>query len=475
MSQESNKPSGQSSGLPLREKVGYSLGDCGANFVFQTQLIFLMSFYTDVLGIAASTVGTIFLVSRLFDAVNDPLMGALADRTQTRWGKYRPWVLMTAVPFAVCFVLAYSTPDLSPSGKIVWAFITYNLMMIVYTANNIPYSALTGVITADSDERTSLVSWRFLMAMTAAFLVQTFTPDLVDWFGEIEDGSVNEARGYQFTMALWAVLAIACFVVTFFTTRERVHPDPAQKSSIRSDLADLFSNGTWVALGVATVFVFAYLSLRGSVTPYYFDYYVQQQDPIGIGPVALQPMGWFNGLGLLSSMVGILFSKPIAVRVGKRNAFSGAIALTGLLTALFYLTPRDNLTLIIGVQVVLQFVYGVSIPLLWAMMADVADFTEWKTSRRATAMTFAATVFALKLGLSIGGLIAGWMLDASGYVPKAEVQSEQSIHMIRVLMSFAPAAAFGLAVAALAFYRISRTDELTMGEDLRARRAGYGS
>ncbi|MEQ8847302.1 MFS transporter [Botrimarina sp.] len=462
--------------LSVSEKLGYSLGDCAANFVFQTQLIFLMSFYTDVFGIAASTVGTIFLASRLFDAVNDPVMGALADRTNTRWGKYRPWVLLTAVPFAVFFVLAYTTPDLSPTGKVVWAFVTYNLLMIAYTANNIPYAALTGVLTGDPDERTSLVSWRFLLAMTAAFLVQTFTPDLVDWFGAERGGeAVDEARGYQLTMGLWATLAVVFFVVTFATTRERVQPDPAQQTSVLRDLSDLRKNSAWVALALCTVFVFVYLAMRGSVTPYYFDYYVAEKDPIGWGPLRLQPMGWFNGLGLLASMVGILFSKPLAVRFGKRNTFVGAIAVTGLLTAAFYALPPDSLPAIIGLQVVLQLAYGVSIPLLWAMMADVADYTEWKTRRRATAMTFAATVFALKLGLSLGGAAAGWILEGSGYTPNAETQTESAIGAIRMMMSVGPALAFLVAIVLLAFYRIGRVDELQMGEDLQARRALYGA
>lgn len=462
--------------LSVTEKIGYSLGDCAANFVFQTQLIFLMSFYTDVFGIAASTVGTIFLVSRLFDAVNDPLMGAIADRTTTRWGKYRPWVLITSVPFAVCFVLAYTTPDFSPTWKVVWALVTYNLLMIAYTANNIPYAALTGVITGDPDERTSLVSWRFLLAMIAAFLVQTFTPDLVDWLGRGEDGGpVDRALGYQLTMSLWATIAVVFFIITFATTEERVQPDPAQQQSLVQDFLDLIGNRTWVALGVATVFVFIYLVIRGSVTPYYFDYYVTQQEPIGIGPVKLKPMGWFNGLGLLASMVGILFSKPMSMWLGKRNAFAGAIAATGLLTAAFYVLPGDNLTAIIGMQALLQFVYGVSIPLLWAMMADVADLTEWKTGRRATAMTFAATVFALKLGLSLGGFIAGYFLESSGYVPNAEVQTANALWAIRMMMSFTPAMAFALAIAALAFYGISRKDELQMGSELQARRAAYAA
>ncbi len=463
----------ESQRLSFTEKIGYSLGDCAANFVFQTQLIFLMSFYTDVFGIAASTAGTIFLISRLFDAVNDPLMGAIADRTSTRWGKYRPWVLITAIPFAVCFVLAYTTPDFSPTWKVVWALVTYNLLMIAYTANNIPYAALTGVITGDPDERTSLVSWRFLLAMTAAFLVQTFTPDLVDWFGGEKGGTVDRAVGYQLTMVLWASVAVLFFVITFVTTRERVQPCPTQQQSLLQDLADLAGSRTWVALGVATVFVFIYLALRGSVTPYYFDYYVTQQDPIGFGPLRLKPMGWFNGLGLLASMVGILFSKPLSMRLGKRNAFAGAIAVTGLLTAAFYTLPGDNLTAIIAMQSLLQFVYGVSIPLLWAMMADVADYTEWKTGRRATAMTFAATVFALKLGLSLGGAIAGYLLESSGYVPNSEVQSVNALTAIRMMMSVAPGLAFALAVAALAFYGISRKDELQMGADLQAKRAGY--
>lgn len=462
--------------LSVTEKLGYGLGDCAANFVFQTQLIFLMSFYTDVFGLAAATVGTMFLVSRLFDAVNDPLMGALADRTNTRWGKYRPWVLLTAVPFAVCFVLAYTTPDLSTSGKLIWAVVTYNLLMILYTANNIPYSALTGVLTGDPDERTSLVSWRFLLAMSAAFAVQTFTPDLVDWFGSTAgETTINEARGYQLTMALWASIAVVFFIVTFLTTRERVKPDPAAKTSLRQDLADLFHNRTWVSLGLATVLVFVYLSLRGSVTPYYFDYFVAQQEPIGFGFLKLQPMGWFNGLGLLASMVGILFAKPLSERFGKCLTFQGAILLTGILTACFYLVPSNSLVAIIGLQVALQFVYGVSIPLLWAMMADVADFTEWKTGRRATAMTFAATVFALKLGLSLGGAIAGWLLEIVGYVPKAESQTVEAIHGIRMMMSIGPAIAFALAVGVLALYGIGRKEELEMSTDLRTRRESYGN
>ena len=441
--------------LSIREKLGYALGDCAANFVFQTQLIFLMSFYTDVVGLASATVGTMFLVSRLWDAVNDPIIGALADRTETRWGKFRPWVLWTAVPFAVCFVLAYSAPDLDSRAKIVWAYVTYNLLMMVYTANNIPYAALTGVITADPVERTSLTSWRFLLAMTAGFLVQTFTLDLVNYFGQ-----GDAARGYQLTMALWAAIATVFFVVTFATTRERVRPPAAQRRSLLSDLHDLAHNRSWVALATMTLFYFVYLAMRGGIGIYYFRYLVEREDLFG----------WFNGLGLLASMVGILFSKSLSVRYGKLAVFRVSLVLSAVCTATFYWLPVDSPRLLIAAQCLLQLIYGVGIPLLWAMIADVADLTEWKTGRRATAMTFAATVFALKLGLSLGGAISGWLLDRYGYVPNA-IQTSTAKEGILLMMSLFPAISFAFAVGALKFYEIDRTKEFEISEQLRARRA----
>ncbi|TWT92892.1 Inner membrane symporter YicJ [Botrimarina colliarenosi] len=440
--------------LPLSEKIGYGLGDCAANFVFQTQLIFLTNFYTDVLGVAATAVGWMFLFSRLFDAVNDPLMGALADRTNTRWGKFRPWLLWTAIPFAVCFVLAYTTPDLDARGKIIWAYVTYNLLMIAYTANNIPYASLSGVMTPDPVERTSLMSWRFLLAMTAAFFVQTYTLDLVEYFGQ---GDV--ATGYQLTMAMWAAIATLFFVITFVTTKERVQPPPSQKSSIVADMAGLVGNRSWVVLSVATLFYFIYLSMRGSIGLYYFKYLVQREDLFG----------WFNGLGLLASLVGILLSKPLSIRYGKLAVFKVSLLLTVACTCAFYWLPTSAPASLIAMQCLLQFVYGVGIPLLWAMIADVADLSELRTGRRATAMTFAATVFALKLGLSIGGALSLWLLSEYGYVANVE-QTAQSLEGIRLMMSLFPALAFVVAWAVLWFYEIDRDTEFSLNDQLAARR-----
>lgn len=456
--------------LSVLEKTGYSLGDCAANFVFQTQIMFLMGFYTDVLGIAASTAGTIFLLSRLWDAVNDPLMGALADRTSSRWGKFRPWILFTAVPFAILFVLCYTVPGFSGTSKIVWAVVTYNLLMMIYTANNIPYSALTGVMTGDREERASLVTWRFVFAMIAQFIVQTYTLTLVNKFG----GETDAPGAWQKTIALWAVIAVAFFVITFLTTRERVKPDPQQPSTLSEDVLDLIGNPNWVALAVATVFIFVCLSMRGGSTYYYFQYFVQVTTVFGRSPSWQDLFGWFNGLGTLTTIVGVMLSKPLALRFGNRDVFRTSLFLTAVCMAAFILLPPTAAATMLVLQMLLQFIYGTTIPLLWAMMADVADFSEWKTGRRATAMTFAVTVFALKLGLSLGGALQGWLLDYYEYVPNAE-QSERTLDGIQLLMSVYPALAFFVGVFALLFYKIDKSTELQMHAELSERRKHYQS
>ena len=443
--------------LKIREKLGYSLGDCASNFVFQTQLVFLMSFYTDVFGITASTVGTILLFSRIWDGFNDPVMGALADRTNTRWGMYRPWLIWTAVPLALCFVLAYTTPNVGSTLKVIWAFVTYNMLMMAYTANNIPYSALTGVITGDNAERASLVSWRFILAMTAGMIVQTFTLDLVAVFGKGDD-----ALGYQLTMALWATIGVVFYVIAFATTKERIKPDPRQKTSVASDIRDLVGNKPWMSLSLATALVFLYLSMRGGMGIYYFRYIVIHDNAEGL-------FGWFNGVGALTTLVGISLSKMLSLRFGKRDTYIMGLVICAFFTACFYFVPPENVTLIFVLQGVLQFFYGITIPLTWAMIADVADFSEWKSGRRATAMVFATTVFALKVGLSLGSAISGWLLDYYGYIPN-EVQSAETTRGILLMMSLFPAAAFVLACGALMTYGIDRPMEKTIESDLTTRR-----
>jgi Na+/melibiose symporter-like transporter len=730
----------QTQKLSIGEKIGYSLGDSAANFIFQAVMMFLLFFYTDVMGISPVVAGVIFLITRIWDAVNDPMMGAIADRTKTRWGKFRPWVLWSALPFGIIGVLMFTTPNLSAWGKIIYALITYNLMMMTYTVNNVPYCSLTGVLTGDNIERTGLASYRFIFAMLASFVVQSFSIPLVNHLGidnktivqfnvqadqltinpkgpglakiivrandqkghitekdffvkvtkpvpelpvlktplsdltlekgfgrhdidltpvfnagaygpvtysatvrnegvakaeiagnrlklieagvgvtdiivtakdrlkctansqfslavkvpgdsipkvksppEIAldkgfgkkqinlselfsdddgdalvykaktaggvvntniDGSqltiaevitgqdrltvtandgkggqcslvipvivktggnmppalttplssetvssesapiqvrlsehftdpdkdnlsytvsvVNQAKGYQHTMMIFCSLAVIFFVITFFTTKERVKPDPKQKTSLKQDISDLTHNPAWLAIFFLTVFIFIYLALRGSVTLYYFTYYVKRADLFSL----------FNMLGMGVTLVGILFSKPLAIRFGKRNTFLVCLFLTAVFASVYVFLPPSSIFLIFVFQVLVSLSYAPTIPMLWAMMADVADYSEWKTGRRATGMTFSATTFGLKMGLSLGGALSGWLLSYFGYVAGAE-QTEFALSGIRMMMSVFPAIPFFIGVAILFFYKINKHTELQMQDELIERRKQY--
>jgi Na+/melibiose symporter-like transporter len=726
--------------LSFVEKVGYSLGDSAANFIFQTVMMFLLFFYTDVLGISPVVAGIIFLITRIWDAVNDPMMGAIADRTNTRWGKFRPWVLWSALPFGIIGVLMFTTPNLSAVGKIIYALITYNLMMMIYTVNNVPYCALTGVLTGDSIERTSLAQYRFIFAMLASFVVQGLSIPLVnhlgvdnqsivqcsvqdsqlaispkgpglakilvrvddqkgnvtekDFFvkvtkpvpeipivkaalsdlavdkgfgqreidlspvfnpgaygpvtysaavlnpevakavvdgnnlkltevgvgvtdvtvtakdrlknnvnsqfslavrvpgdavpkaksipeivldkgfgkkqinlGEIfsdDDGDklvykvktdsgavranvedsqmtitevipgqdrltvtandgkggqcslvilvivksgsnmppvlaspfssqtisseanpiqvrlsdhftdpendnltyavsvVNQSKGYQYTMIIFCSLAVVFFVITFLTTKERVKPDPQQKTSLKQDIKDLAHNPAWLAIVFLTIFIFIYLSLRGSVTLYYFTYYVKRADLFSL----------FNMIGMGVTLGGILLSKPLAMRFGKRNTFLVCLFLTAVFASVYALIPPSSILLIFIFQVLVSLCYAPTIPMLWAMMADVADFGEWKTGRRATGITFSATTFGLKMGLSLGGALSGLLLSYFGYVAGAE-QTEFTLKGIRWMMSIIPAIPFFIGVAILFLYKIDKRTEIQMTEELIERRKQF--
>ncbi len=485
--------------LSVREKIGYGFGDAAANFVFQTMLIFQLGFYTDVFGITAAAAGTLLLVGRFWDAVFDPFMGVVADRTNTRWGKFRPWVLWSAIPFAVIFVCAFTTPDFSASGKVVYAYITYILLMTIYSVNNLPYSALNGVITGDVNERTSLSSYRFFFAMSASFLVQGLTLPMVAKLGE-----GNASKGWQLTIGVFALISIVCFVITFLSTRERIRPDPKQKSSPKQDFADLLKNKPWISMFVLTLFLFITLALWGSGMFYYFTYYVDKESLFtflqSLGLVASSPgeggtwHSWLNAFGLIAlddrsnvssvgfslfnmagqlvSIIGVLCSKMLAVRFGKKIVFLVGLFFTTVFTVLFIMPPAGDIGLIFSLNILKSLAYGPTIPLLWAMMADVADFAEWRTHRRATGVVFAGIVFALKAGLGLGGAICGWLLAGYGYVANA-VQTEHALLGIRMAGSVYPAITFFIGVVALAFYSISKRLNLQIQDELAARRKTF--
>jgi Na+/melibiose symporter-like transporter len=490
--------------LSVREKIGYGFGDAGANFVFQMMLIFQLGFYTDVFGITAAAAGTLLLVGRFWDAAFDPFMGVVADRTNTRWGKFRPWVLWSAVPFAVFFFLAFTTPDYGSTGKLIYAYITYILLMTVYSVNNLPYSALNGVMTGDVNDRTSLSSYRFFFAMAAAFIVQGLTLPLVNKFGQ-----GDAAKGWSMTIGIFAILCVVFFVITFLSARERIKPDPNQKSSPKQDFADLLKNTPWKSMFVLTLFLFITLALWGSAMFYYFTYYVDKEHLFTFlqswglvtttsGGVA--ETGWwhsvlnafglialdnrsnvtgvgfslFNMCGQLVMILGVLSSKALSIRFGKKTVFLVGLFLTTLFTALFIMLPPEAVGLTFILNLLKSLAYGPTIPLLWAMMADVADYAEWRTRRRATGVVFAGIVFALKAGLGLGGAICGWLLAGYGYAPNI-VQSDTALLGIRMTASIYPAITFLIGLIALTFYGINKKLNLQIQDELAERRKSFST
>ena len=443
--------------ISVREKIGYGLGDMAANFVFQTLLAFQLIFYTDVYGLSAAATGTMLLIVGLASGFFDPIVGVIADRTKTRWGRFRPWILWTAAPFGVMAVVAFMTPNFGPGGKLIYAYVTFTALMAIYSLNNVPYSALSGVITGDPAERTSLSSYRQVGANGAGFLIQVLALPMVLYFGQ-----GDRAKGYQMTMGVFGFLAVIFFIVTFFSTKERIQPDPSQKSSLGQDVKDLFQNGPWITLFVVTVLIFVGLSMRSGTMLYYFKYCA--------GDESLFSVFNFVGLGLL--LIGVMCSPALVKRYGSRNLFIAALAVSAAFTAALILVPATSTAIVIGVEGLRQFAWGITAPLLWAMMADVADFSEWKTGRRATAIVFAGTVFGLKAGLAIGRAVASWILSVFGYAPNA-VQSADSILGIKLIASVFAAFVFFLGAGVLFLYKIDNQTNIRMATELAERRKKF--
>jgi len=460
--------------LSVGEKIGYSLGDLAANLIFQTFITFLAFFYTDIYKIPAGTASAIIFWGGVFGGVIfNPIMGLIADRTNTRWGKFRPWVLWTAVPFGVLSLLAFSTPDLGENGKIWYAAITYTLLVTIYAANNLPYAALSGVLTGNMSERNSLSSYRFVAVMVAQFVIQVLLLPLVLALG---DG--DQAVGFRKTMMGFAIIGTIFFIITFLTTKERV-PTPKQKSSVKEDLVDLFRNKPWLLMLVVIVMVFINLALKGGSYIYYFQYYVDRAaltqflDGIGFhGDPVSTGFGIFNGGGIIMMIVGIGFTRKLADRFGKRNVFSAGLFASTLFLLAFVFFPPDAIGTMMVSQILHGFFYGITIPLLWAMIADVADYSEWKNNRRATAIVFSAMILGLKFGLAVGGALVAKLLDVYGYVRDATVQAPEVVEGVKLSISIYASIPFLICCVILFFYEINKQMETRIETELAQRRRG---
>ncbi|HWN88504.1 MAG TPA: MFS transporter [Chitinophagaceae bacterium] len=471
--------------LSVLEKIGYSLGDLAANLVFQTLVTYLAYFYTDIYGLKANDASAIMLTVGLIAAFGfNPIIGAIADRTVSRWGKFRPWILWTAVPLGVIALLAFSTPDFSYKGKLIYAAVTYTLLLLLYAANNLPYSALSGVITGDMKERNSMSSYRFVAVMFAQFFVQVFMLPIIE-----SAGGGDKAVGIEKVMTWLAIIGTIMLLITFFTTRERIVPKPEQKSSLKQDLGDLFKNRPWVIMLVLTTLVFITLAMKGGSYVYYFKNYVDKESltsfimpilnalsNVGINFFGEDPVsagfGLFNAGGIIFMIVGITLSKRFADKYGKRDVFGVNLFLSTLFILFFYFFPARSVGLMFASQILHGFFYGLTIPLLWAMIADVADFSEWKNDRRATAIIFSAMMVGLKGGLSIGSALLTWILGLFNYVPNSDaVQSATTIQGIKLLVSVFPAIPFLIGAGLLFFYQINKKMENQIETDLKQRRA----
>ena len=460
------------------EKVGYSLGDAAANLVFQMMVMFQLKFYTDVFGLDGTVAGSILLIASVSAVVVDPAMGLLADRTKSRWGKFRPWLLWTAVPFCLFYILAFYNPGIEEKGAVaVYATISYMLLMTVYSSNNIPYTSLGGVMTSDIRERTSITTIRFIVVTIAQFVVQGLTLPMVNHFGHD-----NPQHGWVCTIAIFACIALVFFVITFFVSRERIQPPPRQEVSIKEDIKCTISDIPWSAMFLLTFALFITLAMWSSAMSFYFQYNVDQkslydflrifklvdsiEDSYAVG------FSLFNIVAAIVQFIGVItLSRYLANKYGKKKVFIVCLTLTAFFTFLFYLPSPTDVGLLFVLNIMKSLSYAPTIPLLWAMIADVADHVEYENYRRATGFCFSGISMALKVGMGLGGAVAGLIISAFGYQPgSVSIQNESAMEGIRLVSSIVPALLFCVGIAALYLYPITKEYNENMQAELAARR-----
>jgi GPH family glycoside/pentoside/hexuronide:cation symporter len=441
--------------LSLNEKVAYGLGDTASNFFYQFFNLFVVFYYTDIFGLSAAVVGTMTLSIRVFDAIVDPTIGIVADRTNTRWGKFRPYLLWVALPYGILGYVMFLNPSLTQDGKLVYAYATYGLMWIAYSAINIPYSALMGVMSPSSQERTSLSTYRFIFAFIGQFLIVRLVVPLKNLLGH-----GNEAEGIRYTMLIFAVLSVILFLYTFANTRERVKPPANQKGDFRTDLANVFRNGPWVALFISGLFTLINAAVRGGSIIYFFKYVVRDESKFTL----------YGTTGSVAFIAGAVCTK-LFLRMGDRRMLMIVLSIINALgMASFYFVDPHSYGLLIGLNIVASFVVGPTPAILWSMYADTVDYGEWKFGRRTTGLLFSAAVFSQKIGLAIGTGALGWMLAYFGFVANTELPA-LTTNGIRLLFSAIPAALALMGAFAIFFYPITDLKMKEIEAELASRKA----
>lgn len=455
--------------ISLKEKIGYGLGDAASSMFWKIFSMYLLFFYTDVFGLAPAVVGTMFLITRIWDSCFDPIVGILADRTKSKWGKFRPYLLWVAIPFAVIGVLTFYTPDFDEKGKIIYAYVTYSLMMMIYSLINVPYASLLGVMSSDRKERNTLSSYRMVFAFGGSLLALWLIEPLVNYFG----GNLNSKSGWLATIAVFGLITTIFFWACFAFTKERIKPIADEQNNLKEDLKDLLKNKPWWILLGAGIGALVFNSIRDGAAVYYFKYYVSSSINFDFSffgtDFHMTPTSIYLVLGQAANIIGVIIATPIANKIGKKKTFFGAMALAATLSLIFYLFGKKDIFLIMSFQVLISICAGCIFPLIWSMYADSADYSEWKQGRRATGLVFSASSMSQKFGWTIGGAGAGWLLGYFGFQANVE-QTATAQNGIQLMLSILPAIAAAISVAFIAFYPLSEEKLQIIEQDLNEKR-----
>jgi len=458
--------------IKLREKIAYGFGDMASSMFWKLFGMYLMIFYTDVYGLPAAVVGTMFLVTRVWDSLFDPIVGVIADRTKSRWGKFRPYLLFTAVPFGLIGVLTFTTPDVGYTGKVIYAYIMYSLMMMVYSLINVPYASLLGVMSAQPAERNVLSTFRMAFAYLGSFIALLLIEPLVEVFSKIGNPATPDLQlGWQLGVGVIAIICITLFLLNFAWTKERVKPLKVDKTPLKTDVKDLFKNGPWWILLGAGIAALIFNSIRDGATVYYFKYFIQDVEAFKIGALGttITLTSLYLVLGQAANIVGVVLAAPVSNLIGKKNTYLSAMVIATILSIIFYWFGKTDLVSIYVFQFLISICAGSIFPILWSMYADCADYSELKTGNRATGLIFSSSSMSQKFGWTIGGALTGWLLAYFGFQAN-EVQSTEAQNGIRMMLSFLPAVGTVLSVIFISFYPLSEKRMMNITAELERKR-----
>ena len=457
--------------IKLTEKIGYGFGDMASSMFWKLFGAYLMIFYTDVFGLPAAVVGTMFLITRIWDSAFDPIVGVVADRTHSRWGKFRPYLLWLAVPFGIIGVLTFVTPDWSPTGKLVYAYVTYSLMMMIYSAINVPYASLLGVMSPNPKERNTLSTYRMTFAYIGSFIALLLFMPLVNFFSGNSKDLGDQQTGWTMAVVVIAILCIILFFGCFAWTKERVKPIKEAQNPLKEDLKDLFKNKPWWILLGAGVAALVFNSIRDGATVYYFKYFVVEEDyaTVSFFGMSFVLSGLYLALGQAANIIGVIAAAPVSNRIGKRNTYMWAMIIATVLSVIFYWFDKEDLIWMFVFQALISICAGSIFPLLWSMYADCADYSELKTGNRATGLIFSSSSMSQKFGWAIGSAITGWLLGFFGFQANA-VQSEEAISGIKMFLSFLPAVGTILSVVFISMYPLTEKKMKDITTELECKR-----